>query len=108
MCQPSSPLRSYWIPGSYDPLVSEKRNSFLRLLKNKAFKKERKTKNGVYAIGEYTTLEFNKSQRNKLSDCSKLRINSASGTPCLVRLATKPCSLYNQETIIGLHLFVRA
>ena len=32
--------RSYWIPGSYAPLASEKRNSFLRLLKNKAFKKE--------------------------------------------------------------------
>jgi hypothetical protein len=43
------------------PLVSEKRNSFFRLLKNKAFKKERRTKNGVYAIGECTTLESNKS-----------------------------------------------
>src|SRR5215471_183588 len=43
------------------PLASEKRNSFLRLLKNKAFKKERRTKNGVYAIGECTTLESNKS-----------------------------------------------
>jgi hypothetical protein len=41
--------------------VSEKRNSFLRLLKNKAFKKERRTKNGGYAIGECTTLASNKS-----------------------------------------------
>jgi hypothetical protein len=53
--------RSYWIPGSYAPLVSEKCNSFLRFLKKKAFKKERRTKNGVYAIGECTTLESNKS-----------------------------------------------
>jgi len=62
----SSLSRSYWIPGSYAPLVSEKRNSFLRLLKNKAFKKERRTKNGVYAIGECTTLESNKSLRRLL------------------------------------------
>jgi len=47
--------------GSYAPLLSEKRNSFLRLLKNKAFKEESRTKNGVYAIGEFTTLESNKS-----------------------------------------------
>ena len=53
--------RSYWIPGSYAPLVSEKRHSCLRLLKNKAFKEERRTKNAVYAIGECTTLESNKS-----------------------------------------------
>jgi hypothetical protein len=45
--------------------VSEKRNSFLRLLKNKAFKKERRTKNGGYAIGECTTLESNKSQQGE-------------------------------------------
>jgi len=30
-------------------------------LKNKAFKKERRTKTGVYAVGECTTLESNKS-----------------------------------------------
>jgi len=36
-------------------------DSFLRLLKNKAFKKERRTKTGVYAIGEGTPLESNKS-----------------------------------------------
>jgi hypothetical protein len=35
-----SGVRSYWIPGSYAPLLSEKHNSFLRLLKNKAFKEE--------------------------------------------------------------------
>ena len=43
--------RSYWIPGSYAPALSENRNSFLRLLKNKGFKEERMTKVGVYAIG---------------------------------------------------------
>jgi hypothetical protein len=47
--------------GAYAPLVSEKRHSCLRLLKNKAFKEERRTKNAVYAIGECTTLESNKS-----------------------------------------------
>jgi hypothetical protein len=47
--------------------LSEKRNSFLRLLKNKAFKEESRTKNGVYAIGEFTTLESNKSHFDKLS-----------------------------------------
>jgi hypothetical protein len=30
--------RSYWIPGSSAPALSEKHNSFLRLLKNKGFK----------------------------------------------------------------------
>ena len=34
-------LRSYWIPGSYAPALSEKGNSFLRLLKNKGFREER-------------------------------------------------------------------
>ena len=53
--------RSYWIPGSYAPALSEKRNSFLRLLKNKGFKKESRTKVGVYAISKSTTLESNKS-----------------------------------------------
>src|SRR5262249_42457426 len=42
--------RSYWIPGSYAPALSEKHNSFLRLLKNKGFKEERMTKAGLYAI----------------------------------------------------------
>ena len=34
-----SSRRSYWIPGSYAPTLSENHNSFLRLLKNKDFKK---------------------------------------------------------------------
>jgi len=54
-------IRSYWIPGSYAPALSENRNSFLRLLKNKGFKDERMTKVGLYAIGTSTTLESNKS-----------------------------------------------
>jgi len=41
--------------------LPEKRNSFLRLLKNKGFKEERMTKVGLYAIGTSTTLESNKS-----------------------------------------------
>ena len=53
--------RSYWIPGAYAPTLSEKRNSFLRLLKKKGFKEESMTKVGLYAIGTSTTLESNKS-----------------------------------------------
>jgi hypothetical protein len=53
--------RSYWIPGSYAPALSEKGNSFLRLLKNKGFREESMTKVGVDAIGTSTTLESNKS-----------------------------------------------
>src|SRR5262252_5287238 len=60
--------RSYWIPGSYTPALSEKHNSFLRLLKNKGFREERMTKFGLYAIGKTTTLESNKSLVNKLND----------------------------------------
>lgn len=41
--------------------MSEKRNSFLRLLKKKGFKEERLTKVEVYAINKFTTLESNKS-----------------------------------------------
>jgi hypothetical protein len=52
---------SYWIPGSYAPAWSEKRNSFLSLLKNKGFKKESMTKVGLDAISKSTTLESNKS-----------------------------------------------
>ena len=55
--------RSYWIPGAYTPTFSKKRNSFLRLLKNKGFKEESMTKVGLYAIGISTTLESNKSLR---------------------------------------------
>jgi hypothetical protein len=36
--------RSYWIPGSYAPALSEKHNAFLRPLKNKGFKEESRTK----------------------------------------------------------------
>ena len=53
--------RSSWIPGSYAPALSEKRNSFLRLLKNKGFKEESMTQVGWYAVGTATTLESNKS-----------------------------------------------
>ena len=54
-------LRSYWIPGSYAPALSENRHSFLTLLKNKGFKEESMTKVRVYAIDTSTTLESNKS-----------------------------------------------
>jgi hypothetical protein len=53
--------RSYWIPGSYAPALSEKCNSFLMLLKNKGFKEERMAKVELYAIDKSTTLESNKS-----------------------------------------------
>jgi len=53
--------RSYWIPGSYAPALSEKQNACLRLWKNKGFKEENVTKFGVDAIGMSTTLESNKS-----------------------------------------------
>ena len=53
--------RSYWIPGSSAPALSEKCNAFLRLLKNKGFKEESMTKVGLDAIGISTTLESNKS-----------------------------------------------
>jgi hypothetical protein len=41
--------------------LSEKRDSLLRLLKNKSFKEESMTKVGLDAIGKSTTLESNKS-----------------------------------------------
>jgi hypothetical protein len=47
--------------------LSEKRNSFLRLLKSKGFKEESMTKVGLYAIGKSTTLESNKSLEGKES-----------------------------------------
>ena len=53
--------RSDWIPRSYGPALPEKRNSFLRLLKNKGFREESMTKVGLYAISKSTTLESNKS-----------------------------------------------
>ena len=42
-------------------VLSEKHNSFLRLLKKKDFKEERVTTIGWYAIDKSTTLESNKS-----------------------------------------------
>ena len=54
-------IRSYWIPGSYAPALSEKRHTFLRLLKNKGFKEESRTKTSLYALGIATPLESNKS-----------------------------------------------
>ena len=54
-------VRSYWIPGSWAPALSEKRNLFLSLLKNKDSHDERMTKVGLYALGTSTTLESNKS-----------------------------------------------
>ena len=59
--------RSYWIPESYAPALSEKGNSFLRLLKNKGFREESMTKVGLYAIGTSTTLESNKSLGGKFA-----------------------------------------
>jgi hypothetical protein len=56
-----SSSRSYWIPGSYAPALSEKRSSFLRLLKDKGFKEESMTKARLYTIGTHKTLESNKS-----------------------------------------------
>ena len=54
--------RSYWIPGSYAPALSEKGNSWLRLLNNKGFREESMTKVELDAIGTSTTLESTKSQ----------------------------------------------
>jgi transposase len=53
--------RSYWIPGSYAPALSEKHNAFLRPLKNKGFKEESGAKFGLDAISMSTTLEADKS-----------------------------------------------
>ena len=55
--------RAYWIPGAYAPALSEKRNSFLRLWKNKGFKQKSMTQVGLDAISTATTLESNKSLR---------------------------------------------
>jgi len=59
--------------GSYAPMLSEKHNSFLRLLKKKGFKEERRTKIGLYAIGTSTTLESNKSHTRNCLPLKKLR-----------------------------------
>jgi len=69
---------SYWIPGSYVLGLSEKGDSFLRLLKNKGFREENMTKVGLYAIGTYTTLESNKSHARKPKSC-KSRLPAGKG-----------------------------
>jgi hypothetical protein len=51
--------RSYWIPGSYAPTLSENRSTFLRPLKNNGLKEERVTKVGVDDLDNSTTLESN-------------------------------------------------
>jgi hypothetical protein len=53
--------------GSSAPALAEKRNSFLKLLKNKNCQEESRTRVGLYAIGTSTTLESNKSQWIKSS-----------------------------------------
>ena len=74
--------RSYWIPGTYAPALSEKHKSFLRLLKNKGFQEESMTKVRLDAIGTSTTLESNKSHCYKLSEVVYMRKLSQSIT-CL-------------------------
>src|SRR5262249_47623220 len=61
-------------------MLSEKHNSFLRLLKKKGFKEERMTKIGLYTIATFTTLESNKSRGGRLKPqgCPRAR---ASGRP---------------------------
>src|SRR5713101_2948585 len=88
--RPSSTFRrrSYWIPGSYAPVLSEKRNSFLSLLKNKGFKEERMTKVGLYAIGKSTTLESNKSQAG-------MRVIAAFFGPCAPWALTSHGSIFS-------------
>jgi hypothetical protein len=75
---PTIRSRSYWIPGSYAPTLSENHDSLLRLWKNKGFKEEKMAQVGLYAIGTSTTLESNKSlsiygatNREKLSESGK-------------------------------------
>ena len=72
-----NPHRSYWIPGSYAPALSEKRNSFLRLLKNKGFQEERRTKIGLYAISSSTTLESNKSLQRTVFPLERMDVGLA-------------------------------
>ena len=54
--------RSYWIPGSSAPTLSEKGNAFLRPLKKKGFKEARVTRMRLDNLSTSTTLESNKSQ----------------------------------------------
>ena len=50
-------------------MLSEKRNTSLRLWKNKGCKEENMTQIGLYAIDTSTTLESNKSLRGNLKNC---------------------------------------
>ena len=63
--------------------MSEKRRSFLRLLKKKGFKEKRTTKVGLYAIGTSTTLESNKSLRQNPLNCNPSPTPPASYYTCL-------------------------
>ena len=65
--------RSYWIPGSYTPTLSENHDSLLRLLKNKALKEEKITQVGLYAIDKSTPLESNKSLSSIHSSVVEMR-----------------------------------
>jgi hypothetical protein len=78
-------LRSYWIPGSYAPASSEKRNSFLKLLNNKGFKEEGMTKVGLDAIGKSTTLESNKSLQEPTGNMSRTPARARARTPKPIR-----------------------
>src|SRR5262249_19734451 len=83
--RPSYVFRSYWIPGSYAPALSEKRHSLLRLLKNKGFTEESMAKVGLYAISKSTTLESNKSHAPYLGeDRAILPVGAPSVDPLVV------------------------
>jgi hypothetical protein len=60
--------RSYWIPRSSTPALSEKHNSLVRLLNNKGFREESMTKVGLNALGKTATLESNKSPHGEKID----------------------------------------
>jgi hypothetical protein len=60
--------------------LSEKRNSFSELLKNKGLKEEKKAKVGLDAIDTSTTLESNKSRKGNHDE------------PCAARLCNRSCA----------------
>ena len=53
--------RSYWMPGSEAPTLSEKRHSCVWLLKNTGFQGGRTAKVRLYALGTSPTLASNTS-----------------------------------------------
>jgi hypothetical protein len=57
-------MRSYWVPASYAPTVSESRSAFLRPLKNKGCKEGWVAKVGMDDLDTSTTLESNKSLKS--------------------------------------------